>query len=246
MPKRMIFAANWKMVWDFAQTITFAQQYRHELAALADNRSIILCPSFPAIPELVNIFKNSPVCVGAQDCSGKVAGAFTGQVSAAHLASAGATYCIIGHSERRRYNHETTQEVAAKTGLALAAGLTPILCVGETADEQAAGKTSQVLEDQLLPVLEVIKQHPSAGVIIAYEPVWAIGTGKIPSSDDIKNAFGHLSHLARAAAITSPLLYGGSVTAANAPLLKKIELLDGFLIGGASLDFQELKNIVEC
>ncbi|GBE84249.1 Triosephosphate isomerase [Sparassis latifolia] len=178
--------------------------------------------------------------VSAQNCYSKPSGAFTGEISPAQLVDAGIPYVILGHSERRTLFHETSALVAQKTQAALAAGLSVILCVGETLQEREAGKTAQVVEDQLKPVVETLKEADWSKIVIAYEPVWAIGTGKVATSAQAQAAHADIrAFLAKAAspavAENTRIIYGGSVTAANSKELSTQKDVDGFLVGGASL-----------
>ncbi|KAI0765040.1 triose phosphate isomerase [Fomes fomentarius] len=187
--------------------------------------------------------------VAAQNSYLKTSGAFTGEISPAQLADAGIPYVILGHSERRTLFHETSKLVADKTRAAIDAGLSVILCVGETLEEREAGKTKQVVEDQLKPVIEVLKEADWSKVVIAYEPVWAIGTGKVATSAQAQAAHADIrSYLSTAVspavAENTRIIYGGSVNAANSKELGGQKDVDGFLVGGASLkpEFVDIIN----
>ena len=261
MSKRILYAANWKMAMPLVKGARFIAQYRAQLIQLAEQHTIVLAPSFLGLLPMAEIFNNTQVHLAGQDCSDHTIGAYTGQIAAPELATAGARYCLVGHSERRRYNGETNIIVGIKATQACAAGLTPIICIGETADQRQAGSTEQILTEQLKPIFGALKIASEAWrssleqkqgapdktpLIIAYEPIWAIGTGITPTPAELAAIFSFLHKLIQQEPHTVQLLYGGSVTSTTAPELKKIPLLDGFLIGGASLDFQEFKNIVEC
>ena len=245
MTKSMIYAANWKMCLPFAQAVAFVQQNHPGLAHLAKHNKIILCPTAPTIHTLSNLLTDTHVALAGQNCSAHITGAFTGQVAASDLAAAGATHCIIGHSECRRDNNESATLVAEKAHRVIEASLTPIICIGETAEEFANNKTVDALDAQLKPLLPLLTANQKP-VLIAYEPVWAIGTGKIPTPEILEYCFAHLRKKFIGNTYETTLLYGGSVTSKNAVILKQVPFLDGFLIGGASLDFQEFKKIVEC
>lgn len=245
MQKKLIYVANWKMNMPAARAIPFLNNNANALKTLAQTAQIIICPSFISIPLLEPIAKKTSISLGAQDCSAQTSGAFTGQVSADDLLQTGVLYTLVGHSECRINNHDTSALVAQKCLRAIENSITPIICIGETADEKASGNTQNVLTAQLAPVFEVLKNH-STPILLAYEPVWAIGTGMIPTADHLNEIFTFLVNIFAAHAIAARLLYGGSITNTNAAELKKIAHIDGFLIGGASLDFQELKKIVEC
>ncbi len=246
MTKPMIYAANWKMCLSLSQAAQFAKNNTIALAQLAQHSTIILCPSATAIHAVHSACSATGISIAGQNCSAHITGAFTGQVAAIDLAAAGATYCIVGHSECRKYNNESAALVAEKTLRITEAMMTPIICIGETADEFEAHNTEKSLDAQLNPVLAALATISSQAIIIAYEPVWAIGTGKVPSQEILKACFLYLSKKIALNKHEITLLYGGSVTSQNAPSLKSIPFLDGFLIGGASLDFQEFKKIVEC
>jgi len=189
------------------------------------------------------------VKVSAQNCYVKPSGAFTGEISPAQLVDAEIPYVILGHSERRTLFHETSELVAQKTKAALDAGLSVILCVGETLQEREANQTAQVVQNQLKPVIEVLTESDWSKVVIAYEPVWAIGTGKVATSAQAQEAHADTrSFLTRAispaVAENTRIIYGGSVTAANAKELGAQPDVDGFLVGGASLkpEFADIIN----
>jgi len=252
MNRSLTFIANWKMCFSFEQTIAFATQHYDELTALAQDSKVILCPSFTTLYHLCTIYKETNVKIGAQDCSDHPKGAFTGQVSVESLKQLGCTFCIIGHSERRHYNHETDENVTNKFLQLIEQGIIPIICMGETIEEYKENKAFEVLEKQLTGILAAITNQPASfhnlPLYIAYEPVWSIGTGLIPTTQHLELIFAWLAHQTYKAApfIQWKLLYGGSVKSDNVKILSKIPALDGFLIGGASLDFQEFKKIVEC
>ena len=249
MSKRMLYVANWKMAMPLIKGARFVAQHRSELIQLAEQHTIILAPSFLGLLPMAEIFGDTNVQLAGQDCSDHTTGAYTGQIAAPELATGGARYCLVGHSERRRYNGETNIIVGIKATQACAAGLTPLICIGETADQRQAGSTEQILAEQLKPVFGALRTAGAPDktpLIVAYEPIWAIGTGVTPTSAELATIFSFLHKLIQQEPHTVQLLYGGSVTNTTAPELKKLPLLDGFLIGGASLDFQEFKNIVEC
>ena len=226
MKKKHLYIANWKAYLSYQQAIAWCKKHADELKELSTQGQIIICPDFLALPEIKNIIK--PVAVGAQNCSAQSSGPYTGEVTAQSLQEAGATYCIIGHSERRKLCHETPADVAQKIEQLLACDITPIVCVSD--------------ESELSPILATIKKP----IILAYEPISAIGTGNVPPAKEIEKMLALFKEKASTAApnINVSLLYGGSVNAKNAAELKKITNLDGFLIGKASTDFEELKKIV--
>ncbi|KAH9925782.1 Triosephosphate isomerase [Fomitopsis serialis] len=189
------------------------------------------------------------VKVSAQNSYFKASGAFTGEISPAQLADAQIPYVILGHSERRTLFHETSELVAQKTKAALEAGLSVILCVGETLQEREANKTAEVVQAQLKPVVDTLKESDWANIVVAYEPVWAIGTGKVATSGQAQEAHADIrAYLAKAVstavAESTRVIYGGSVTAANCKELATRQDVDGFLVGGASLkpEFVDIIN----
>jgi triosephosphate isomerase len=246
-----IFVANWKMQLSFNESEELAREYVTHLPQIKKIRNalIVLCPSFPALFPLSRLFKGSEIMLGAQDCSQFRAGAYTGQVCAESIAQLGCHYCIIGHSERRHYNHETNAEIADKTQRLLEQELQPIICVGETRQEYEKHKTFTILEQQLEPVLtrivEIGISHEP--IHIAYEPIWSIGTGVVPSNAYLTEVFtwieDHTQKILGKKRIVG-LIYGGSVSEKTIHALTEIKKISGLLIGEASLDFQKFNNIV--
>ena len=229
----------------YHETINFCDNNKEQLELLASERTIILCPSFVALAPIAEIFKNSAVAIGAQNCSEYPSGSYTGEVSAQSLAQVGSTHCIIGHSERRMHFGETTDVIIKKMDLLCMNNITPIICIGETQEHFANQATLTVLTEQLKPILETI-QHKNKALVIAYEPVWSIGTGIVPENSYLEEVFAWLIKLMQSHApqYATQLLYGGSVTAKNIHQLKNIKQIDGFLIGGASTNFEEFKKII--
>jgi triosephosphate isomerase (TIM) len=254
MDKKFFYIANWKMYWTFDETIIFVTKHYDGLLALCQNQSsqLVLCPSHPTIYPLVQMFNDSDVAIGAQDCSEHHKGAFTGQVSANNLKSTGCQYCIIGHSERRLLLAESSQTIANKCLQLLEAGIIPIICFGETMEQHKQGTTLRVLEEQLAPVIALLQAKKlmldTMIILFAYEPVWAIGSGQIPTVDHLETVHAWLSSFLIKAIPTLRyrFIYGGSVAENTIDILKKHSFIGGLLIGGASLDFQELEKIVNC
>ena len=235
--RRKIVAGNWKL----HGSRQFATELVGQVAAglpLAGVEVLIL-PPLPYLGDLVEDFEGTVLAFGAQDVSCNEKGAYTGEVSATMLVDVGARYGLVGHSERRQYHHESSELVARKFMAAIHAGLVPVLCVGETLEQREAGATEQVIAAQLAPVLELAGAAAFARAVVAYEPVWAIGTGRTasPAQAQAVHAFirGEVaSHDARIAD-SLPLLYGGSVKPGNAAELFSQPDVDGGLVGGASL-----------
>lgn len=250
MKKSKIYVANWKMNMHLDFALLFSKECK-KLIRENENKEkhIILCPTYPAIYSVAQLLQDTPISIGAQNCSEHEVGAYTGEVSAQSLSEIGASYCIVGHSERRTYFHETNEIIARKVAKLCNATIKPIICIGETANEYKENKTLQVLEHQLEPVLKIINEATQIpdNILIAYEPVWAIGTGKIPDNQTLETIFSWLiSHVAQHLQIKTVvhLLYGGSVDATTTQEIGRVKNIDGFLIGNASLDFKKFKNIV--
>lgn len=239
MPRK-IAAGNWKMngtAADKAEIDALASEYP------APTVEIIICPPATAISALS--VDAGPVSIGGQDCHDETSGAHTGDISAHMLVAAGATYVIIGHSERRTDHHETDQLIAAKAQAAYSADLTAIICVGETLEERETGRTLAVLDEQLQGAIP--KEATASNTVIAYEPVWAIGTGKIPTLEQIAEVHAHIrARLTErfSDATEMSLLYGGSVKGSNAADIFAVRNVDGALVGGASLKAKDFSPIV--
>ena len=249
--KKYTFVANWKMNLSCTEAIEQVQKHRDQfLATLSPkNTQVVICPSFESLYPLQQLFDQTPVSIGAQDCSPYAPGSYTGQVSAASLKMMGCEYGIIGHSERRAHNYETDEEIAEKGKRLIEHGIHPIFCFGETLQEYEGGETFTVLERQLRQFLTILSKTDSSKttLYLAYEPVWAIGTGRAAENEQIEQVFSWVSDMMSNICSRDlfRVLYGGSVSTANVRVLKKIKELDGFLIGKASLDFQELKKIID-
>jgi len=249
MARRAIVAANWKMNGDSALVDTMVSGLTN--VELQDNVDVVICPSSPYLSEFVVKAKtgnlSADIHVGAQNVSEHESGAFTGEISTQMLQELSVKFAIIGHSERRSYYQETSTQVAHKVNAVLKAGLTPILCIGESEAERATEQTETVLASQLQPVIDAVGIEKFIDVVIAYEPVWAIGTGKTASSEMAQETHQFIRQfLAQAnenVANKVPLLYGGSVNASNCEELFAQPDIDGGLIGGASLQVEQFKVI---
>jgi len=249
MKRRKMIAANWKMYKDPDQTKGFFREF-FPLLGNHERDEIVVCPSYVNLPAAVESTKGSRVAIGAQDVYWKSEGAFTGEISAAMLRAVGCTHVLIGHSERREYFGETDDTVNRKLKAALEHGLTPICCVGEVLKEREAGLTESVLTRQCARALDGLSREEARTLVIAYEPVWAIGTGKTATPEMAREA--HVIVRAQAAkalggefASALRILYGGSVKPENARALLSEEEIDGALVGGASLDAKSLAAIVK-
>ncbi|MEI9977482.1 MAG: triose-phosphate isomerase [Edaphobacter sp.] len=246
--RKPLIAANWKMYKTPAESTAFLTGFfpliKNETAA-----EIILCPAMPSLPALVDAARGKSVFVGAQNMHWKNEGAFTGETSPVMLNAIGATHVLIGHSERRQYFAETDTTVNLKLKSALHHSLIPIVCVGEKLEEREAGLTRNVLELQTSIALEGIDPAYAAPIVFAYEPVWAIGTGRT-ATPEIADEAHKIIRAQIAKSLTSELaqsiriLYGGSVKPDNANALCSLQDIDGALVGGASLDPQSFAEIV--
>lgn len=249
MARRAIVAANWKMNGDLALVDTMVTGLK--TLELQDNVNVVICPSSPYLSPLAIQANaqslNDAIGIGAQNVSEHESGAYTGEISTQMLNELSVKFVIIGHSERRSYYKETSTQVAHKVNAALSAGLTPILCIGESEEERATEQTETVLASQLQPVIDEVGIEKFIDVVIAYEPVWAIGTGKTASSEMAQETHQFIRQfLAQAnenVAAKVPLLYGGSVNASNCEELFAQADIDGGLIGGASLHVEQFKTI---
>lgn len=249
MARRAIVAANWKMNGGTALINTIVDGLTS--VELQSNVDVVICPSFPFLSELVSQSKvnklDKAIHVGAQNVSAHESGAYTGEISTQMLQELSVEFVIIGHSERRSYYKETSSQIAHKLSAVLKAGLTPILCIGESEAERIAEQTESVLASQLQPVIDEVGIENFADIIIAYEPVWAIGTGKTASSEMAQETHqfirNFLAQANESVATKVPLLYGGSVNASNCEELFAQTDIDGGLIGGASLQVEQFKKI---
>lgn len=239
---------NWKMHGSRTETRQLLDAVRSGVSN-SSAFTCVVCPPFLYIPEAADILAASPVHLGAQNLCAEDAqkGAYTGEVSAAMLQDFAVTYVLVGHSERRQYYGETDAVVAAKFALALESGLLPVLCVGESLAQRESGETLAVIAAQLNAVVEHCGIAALAKALVAYEPVWAIGTGKTATPEQAQEVHAfirqHLASLDAQKAAAVPLLYGGSVNAGNAAALFAMQDIDGALIGGASLKADEFNAI---
>lgn len=245
MTKRTLIAGNWKMNGSLAANEALLKAVLQGIGTPGGD--VAVCVPAPYLAQVSALVAGSPVALGAQDIAAQPQGAFTGEQSAAMLKEFGVRYAIVGHSERRQYHGETDETVAAKTAAALANGLTPIVCVGETLAEHEAGRTEEVVKRQLAAVIH-LNGHCISEIVVAYEPVWAIGTGKTatPAQAQAVHAVlrAQLHHAASEHAAGIRILYGGSMNAANAAELLSQSDIDGGLIGGASLKAPDFLQII--
>ncbi|MGA2966611.1 MAG: triose-phosphate isomerase [Terriglobales bacterium] len=247
--RKKLIAANWKMFKTPAQTRDFFRDFL-PLVHGHDRDEVLVCPTYLCLDAAVAAAKGSNVAIGAQNLHWEKEGAFTGEINAAMLVAIGATHVLIGHSERRQYFGETDDTVNLKLKSAIEAGLIPIVCVGEVLEEREAGLTDDVLRRQSLRAFHKVSAKKAVNLVVAYEPVWAIGTGKTATPQMAADA--HAIIRAQAAESFGPefadklrILYGGSVKPENAHTLMSEAEIDGALVGGASLDPKSFAAIVK-
>lgn len=245
MTKAKLVAGNWKMNGTAESAINLARQIVD--GCRGKSATVALFPPHIHIPYVADITKGKAVVVGGQDCHEEEAGAFTGNISAAMLKDLACQYVIVGHSERRQLQGENNQQVKKKAERAIQHDIIPIICIGETLEERESGKANKVIYDQIKK--SIPKEATTENTIIAYEPVWAIGTGRVATSKDIKEMH---SHINKSVKDNFPgfkqgvqILYGGSVKGKNAKEILSTEGVGGVLVGGASLDAKDFLTIVK-
>lgn len=246
--RRTLIAGNWKMNGSFSVNATLLA----EISAGLQNQAscdVVICPPDPYLMQCASALGATGIAWGGQNVSSHNAGAYTGEISAAMLADCGCTYVIVGHSERRAYHHESDESVAQKALHALDAGLIPIVCVGETLGQREIGRTNDVVTRQLQAVLNIIGEDSLAKMVVAYEPVWAIGTGKTATPQMAQEVHSVLrAQLARKNSLLADgvrIIYGGSMKSENARALLAMPDVDGGLIGGAALKSQDFLGIIK-
>jgi len=249
--RKPIIAGNWKMYKTITEAIALSSGLRRELFKIdSEKMDIVICPPFTALSDVAEVINESNIKLGAQDVYWQEEGAFTGEVSVGMLKDAGADFVIIGHSERRQYFNETNQSVNKKIKAVLRAGLVPIMCLGETLAEREEGKTFDVVRQQLTQSLEGLSRQQLMAMVIAYEPVWAIGTGRNATPAQAQEAQKHIRDLLvrmydKESAQAVRIQYGGSVKPENTAQLMQQPDIDGALVGGASLNQESFINIVK-
>ena len=232
-----LIAGNWKMNGIAASIAEVEALIAKFAGAAPDDRDVLICPPATLVTRFAAEFSDEAIQIGGQDCHANTSGAHTGDISAEMLADAGAAFVIVGHSERRADHNETDAAVKAKAEAVLGAGLTPIICVGETEEERKAGKALEIVGSQLKGSVP----ETADDIVIAYEPVWAIGTGLVPTNDDIAEMHGFIRNRTPSG---TRILYGGSVKPANAKEILSIADVNGALVGGASLKAEDFYPIV--
>jgi triosephosphate isomerase (TIM) len=246
--RRLIIAGNWKMNKTVAEALALVNGIKRELASVKEV-DIVVCPPFTALGEVSKAILNSNIRLGAQNMSEHGYGAYTGEIAAGMLKEFSVRYVILGHSERRQYQKETDELIAKKALAAHGAALKPIVCVGETLAEREAGMTEKVLDTQVRGSLAGLAKEQMAETIVAYEPVWAIGTGKTATSAQAQEAHAFIRRLIgklfdESIARRARIQYGGSVKPSNARELMGLPDVDGALVGGASLEDRSFADIV--
>ncbi len=243
--KRRLVVGNWKMNLLRGEAIELVTALERLDAVSNEHVDVVICPPYTALSALTDRGLQG-ILLGAQNCHVSGKGAFTGEVSAEMLIDVGCTYVILGHSERRRDQHETDAEVGHKAQHALYAGLRPIICVGEQLEERQSGQTQVLISRQIDSIVEAAGATVVSQSVVAYEPVWAIGTGLAATAEQAQQVHASIRTRLQQHGVSAhvPLLYGGSVTGANAARLFSCEDIDGALVGGASLKSQEFAQIV--
>jgi triosephosphate isomerase len=246
--RRPLIAGNWKMYKTVAEAVAYVKEFR-SLVSDMHGLDIVLAVPFTALHPVADAARSSNVAVGAQDLYWEPQGAFTGEVSGPMIREAGGEYVLIGHSERRTLFGETDESVRRKVGAAIAAGLVPIVCIGETLEEREQGETFAVLDRQIAKGLEGLTPAEVGALVMAYEPVWAIGTGRNATPEQAAEAHTHIRTRLQAtfgagSAEAVRLLYGGSVKPDNIEALATQPHVDGALVGGACLDVRSFLAIV--
>jgi triosephosphate isomerase len=248
--RRPLIIGNWKMKLGLAESLNLARELKRQLAGVYAGPEVMVCPSMPFLPAVMDVLQGSVVGVGCQDLTFQEPGAFTGGVSAEQLKELQVRCCILGHSERREFFHETDELVAAKLRATFRVGLQPVVCFGESEEIRLQGRTESFVSGQIHAVLEGLHAPQAAAVVLAYEPIWAIGTGNSAQPEDaeavhrlargiLKERFGdEVSQSVR-------ILYGGSVTPENIAEYMQRENIDGALVGGASLKAESFRRIIE-
>ena len=248
--RKKFVAGNWKMNLNLQDGVALAKEINEALVADKPNCEVIICTPFIHLASVAQVLDQNVVALGAENCADKVKGAYTGEVSAEMVKSTGAQYVILGHSERREYYHETAEILKEKVDLALANGLKILFCCGETLEERKAEKQNEVVKAELEGSVFHLDAEAWKNIVIAYEPIWAIGTGMTATSDQAEEMLAYIRSIVaekygQEAAEDTSILYGGSCKASNAPELFSKPNIDGGLIGGASLKCADFKGIID-
>ncbi|MCM1337156.1 MAG: triose-phosphate isomerase [Candidatus Amulumruptor caecigallinarius] len=247
--RKKIVAGNWKMNTTLAEGVGLAKDVNEALKKVTPKCDVIICVPFTHLASVNGVIDTNLLGLGAENCADHAKGAYTGEVSAEMVASTGATYVILGHSERRQYYGETAETLREKVALAFANGLTPIFCIGEVLEQRENGSYLDVVKAQIEDGLFNLSAEDFGKVILAYEPVWAIGTGKTATDDQAQEMHAHIRKViadkyGKEVADNTSILYGGSCKPSNAAALFAKPDVDGGLIGGAALDAESFMGIV--
>ena len=248
--RKKIVAGNWKMNKNLQEGVALATELNEVLKAEKPNCDVVICTPFIHLATVSGIIDHNVIGLGAENCADKASGAYTGEVSAEMVKSTGAEYVILGHSERREYYNETPEILKEKVDLALANGLKVIFCIGESLAQREANEQNAVVKAELEGSVFHLTAEQFANIVIAYEPIWAIGTGKTATSDQAEEMHAYIRSIVagkygQAVADNTSILYGGSCKASNAPELFAKPDIDGGLIGGASLKAPDFKGIID-
>ena len=248
--RKKIVAGNWKMNKNLQEGVALAKELNEVLTADRPNCGVIICTPFIHLASVADIVKDSPIELGAENCADKVSGAYTGEVSAEMVKSTGAQWVILGHSERREYYKETPEILKEKVQLALANGLKVLFCIGESLEQREANKQNEVVKAELAGSVFNLTAEEWKNIVIAYEPIWAIGTGKTATAEQAEEIHAYIRSCVaevygQEVADDTTILYGGSCKASNAPELFAKPDIDGGLIGGASLKAADFKGIID-
>ena len=248
--RKKIVAGNWKMNLNLQEGVALAKELNTMLAAEKPNCDVVICTPFIHLATVAGELDANVIGLGAENCADKVSGAYTGEVSAAMVKSTGAQYVILGHSERRAYYGETAEILKEKTNLALENGLKVIFCIGEVLEERESGKQNEVVKAQLEGSLFDLTAEQFSNVILAYEPVWAIGTGKTATAEQAEDMHAFIRSViaekfGAESAENVSILYGGSCKPSNAKEIFAKPNVDGGLIGGAALKAADFKGIID-
>lgn len=246
MTRSRLLIGNWKMNLPPSEALSFARALRQQLPALKATE-VWVAPMTICLPDVVRELRDSGVNVGAQNVHWATHGAFTGEISARSIKDLGLQFSLVGHSERRTYFGETSDTVALRMKAALAEGITPVVCIGETDAERSSGQTERVLETQLAPIFAHLDADTASNVVLAYEPVWAIGTGKVASVGEIEQTHAYIHDLWRRQGFGNDavVLYGGSVNPENFAGIVVIPGVHGALVGGASIKLEQWLRLIE-
>lgn len=247
--RKNVVAGNWKMNTTLQEGVALAKQVNEALEGVTPKCDVVICTPFTHLASVAAVIDSKKLGLGAENCADHKSGAYTGEVSAPMVASTGATYVILGHSERRQYYGETSETLKEKVALALENYLTPIFCIGEVLAERENGTYNDVVKAQIEEALFHLSADDFAKIILAYEPVWAIGTGLTATPEQAEDMHAHIRSLiaeryGKEVADNTSILYGGSCKASNAKELFAMPDIDGGLIGGAALDAESFMGIV--